>query len=48
MIQDILTGKVERNVHVNKEKSVSDKFIQILINKTRILFSHHECLLVRL
>ena len=38
MIQDILTGKIERNVYVNEEKSVLD--IQILINKTLLSFSH--------
>ena len=43
MIQDILTGKIEINVYVNEEKSVSD--IQILINKTFLLFSHHELLM---
>ena len=40
MIQDILTGKIERNVYVNEENSVSD--IQILINQTFLLFSQHE------
>ena len=36
VIQDILTGKNERNVYVNEEKSVSD--IEILINKTFLCF----------
>ena len=40
MIQDILTMKTERNIYVNEEKAVSE--IQILINKTFLLFSHHE------
>ena len=42
MIQDVLTGIIERNNYVNEEKSVSE--IQILINKTFLLFSHHELL----
>ena len=43
MIQDILTVKIERNIYVNEEKAVSE--IQILINKTFLLFSHHELLM---
>ena len=43
MIQDILTVKIERNIYVNEEKSVSE--IKILINKTFLLFSHHELLM---
>ena len=43
MIQDILTLKIERNIYVNEEKAVSE--IQILINKTFLLFSHHELLM---
>ena len=43
MIEDILTGKIERNVYVNEENSVSD--IQILINQTFLLFSQHELLM---
>ena len=43
MIQDILTMKIERNTYVNEEKAVSE--IQILINKTFLLFSHHELLM---
>ena len=43
MLQDILTGKIERNVYVNEVKSVSD--IQILINKTFLLSSRHELLM---
>ena len=42
-IQYILTEKIERNIYVNEEKSASD--IQILINKTFLLFSHHELLM---
>ena len=44
MIQNILTGKIERNTYVNEEKSVSD--IQILINKTFLGFSPHELLII--
>ena len=43
MTQDILTVKIERNIYVNEEKAVSE--IQILINKTFLLFSHHELLM---
>ena len=45
MIVDILTVKIERNIYmyVNEEKAVSE--IQILINKTFLLFSHHELLM---
>ena len=43
MIQDILTVKIERNIYVNEEKAVSE--VQILINKTFLLFSHHELLM---
>ena len=43
MIQDILTVKIERNIYVNEEKTVSE--IQILINKSFLLFSHHELLM---
>ena len=43
MIQDILTVKIERNIYVNEAKAVSE--IQILINKTFLLFSHHELLM---
>ena len=43
MIQDILTVKIERTIYVNEEKAVSE--IQILINKTFLLFSHHELLM---
>ena len=43
MIQDILTVKIERNIYVNEEKAVSE--IQILINKSFLLFSHHELLM---
>ena len=43
MIQDILTVKIERNIYVNEEKAVSE--IQILINKTFLLFSYHELLM---
>ena len=44
MIQDILTVKIERNIYgLNEEKAVSE--IQILINKTFLLFSHHELLM---
>ena len=43
MIQDILTVIIERNIYVNEEKAVSE--IQILINKTFLLFSHHELLM---
>ena len=43
MIQDTLTVKIERNIYVNEEKAVSE--IQILINKTFLLFSHHELLM---
>ena len=43
MIQDIFTVKIERNIYVNEEKAVSE--IQILINKTLLLFSHHELLM---
>ena len=35
--------KIERNIYVNEEKAVSE--IQILINKTFLLFSHHELLM---
>ena len=43
MIQDILTVKIERNIYVNEEKAVSE--IEILINKTFLLFSHYELLM---
>ena len=43
MILDILTVKIERNIYVNEEKAVSE--IQILINKTFLLFSHNELLM---
>ena len=43
MNQDILTVKIERNIYVNEEKAVSE--IQILINKTFLLFSHDELLM---
>ena len=43
MIQGSLTVKIERNIYVNEEKAVSE--IQILINKTFLLFSHHELLM---
>ena len=43
MIQDTLTVKIERKIYVNEEKAVSE--IQILINKTFLLFSHHELLM---
>ena len=43
MIQDISTLKIERNIYVNEEKAVSE--IQILINKTFLLFSHNELLM---
>ena len=43
VIQDILTVKIERNIYVNEEKTVSE--IQILINKTFLLFFHHELLM---
>ena len=43
MNQDILTVKIEKNIYVNEEKAVSE--IQILINKTFLLFSHHELLM---
>ena len=43
VIQDILTVKIERTIYVNEEKAVSE--IQILINKTFLLFSHHELLM---
>ena len=43
VIQDNLTVKIERNIYVNEEKAVSE--IQILINKTFLLFSHHELLM---
>ena len=43
MIQDILTVKIERNIYVNEEKTVSE--IQIFINKTFLLFSHQELLM---
>ena len=35
--------KIERNIYVNEEKAVSE--IQILINKTFLLFFHHELLM---
>ena len=41
MIEDILTEKIERNVFVNEEESVSG----ILINKIFLLFSHPELLI---
>ena len=37
MIQDILRGKIERNICVDEQKSVSD--MKILINKTFVSFS---------
>ena len=37
------TGKIERNLDVNEENSVSD--IQILINQTFLLFFQHELLI---
>ena len=43
VIQDNLTVKIEGNIYVNEEKAVSE--IQILINKTFLLFSHHELLM---
>ena len=43
VIQDILTTKIERNIYVNEEKAVSE--IQILIDKTFLLFSHHVLLM---
>ena len=43
MIHDILTVKIERNIYVNEEKAVSE--IQILINKTFLLFSLRELLM---
>ena len=42
VILDIFTVKIDRNIYVNEEKAVSE--IQILINKTYLLFSHHELL----
>ena len=42
VILDIFTVKIDRNIYVNEEKAVSE--IQILINKTFLLFSHHELL----
>ena len=43
VIEDILTGKIERNVYVNEEKSVSD--VRILIIKKILLFSLHKLLM---
>ena len=42
-MQDILTMKIERNTYVNEEKAASE--IEILINKTFLLFSYLELLI---